>query len=182
MVISILCACPAGKILVGALLVLDALLHILVVEIELADGVVGAVAGVVVGNDGFERGSSFSRGPAVVLLFLRQVFLNLFTSLIALGGRGEDAGDLERDEIGIGGRLLGLDGLEELVIFDGLVDGSGGEQGIEAAAGGGGIVLGEDGLDDGALGEGLAGLGRPCPRACSNRRESGGRSGPRWRG
>ena len=57
-------------------------------------------------------------------------------------------------------------GLEQGVVFDGVVDGGGGEQGIEAASAGGGIVLGEDGLDDGLLGE------RPrrawaasCPRA-----------------
>jgi hypothetical protein len=46
------------------------------------------------------------------------------------------------------------------VVFDGVVDGRGGEQGVEAAPAGGGVVLGEDGLDDGALGEAFAGLGR----------------------
>ena len=55
---------------------------------------------------------------------------------------------------------LGLERLEEPVVFDGVVDGRGGEEGVEAAAAGGGIVLGEDGLDDGLLGEGLAGLGQ----------------------
>jgi hypothetical protein len=41
-----------GQIGIRVLLILDALLHVLVVEVELADTVVGAVAGVVVGDDG----------------------------------------------------------------------------------------------------------------------------------
>ena len=36
----------------------------------------------------------------------------------------------------------------------------GGEEGVEPAPAGGGVVLGEDGIDDGALGERLARLGR----------------------
>ena len=36
----------------------------------------------------------------------------------------------------------------------------GGEQGVELASAGGGVVLGEDGLDDGLLGERFARLGR----------------------
>jgi hypothetical protein len=46
------------------------------------------------------------------------------------------------------------------VVFDGVIDGRGGEDGIEAASARGGIVLGEDGLDDGPLGNGLARLRR----------------------
>ena len=46
------------------------------------------------------------------------------------------------------------------MVFDGVIDGGGGEQGIELAPGGGGIVLGKDGLDDGAFGDGFAGLGQ----------------------
>jgi hypothetical protein len=49
------------------------------------------------------------------------------------------------------------------VVFDGVIDGRGGEDGVEAAAAGGGIVLGEDGLDDGLLRDGLAGLRRVVP-------------------
>ena len=51
-----------------------------------------------------------------------------------------------------------LRGLEELVVLDGVVDRRGGEDRVEAAVAGGGVVLGEDGIDDGALGERLAGL------------------------
>ena len=45
---------PWGQVGIGPLLVFDALLHVLIVEVELADAVVGAVAGVVVGDDGLE--------------------------------------------------------------------------------------------------------------------------------
>ena len=43
---------PCGQVGVGELLVLDALLDVLVVEVELVDAVVGAVCVVVVGDDG----------------------------------------------------------------------------------------------------------------------------------
>jgi hypothetical protein len=101
MVMSIFCAagCAVG---IGPLLVFDALLHILVVQIELGDAVVGAVAGVVVRKDGLERGL-FPSGSCSLSLFLRQVFLDLLHIGIALGGRGEDAGDVQRLEVGIGG-------------------------------------------------------------------------------
>ena len=45
------------------------------------------------------------------------------------------------------------------MVFDGVIDGRGGEEGIEAAPAGGGVVLGEDGLDDGVLGEASPGFG-----------------------
>ena len=51
----------------------------------------------------FLSGSCF-----VVRLFLRQVFLNLLHVRVALGGRGEDAGDVQRLEVGIGGLLFRL--------------------------------------------------------------------------
>ena len=53
-----------GRSAIGELLVLDALLHVLVVEVELVDAVVGAEAGVVVGDDGLERRPSSPRGRA----------------------------------------------------------------------------------------------------------------------
>ena len=45
------------------------------------------------------------------------------------------------------------------MVFDGVVDGGGGEDGVELAPARGGIVLGEDGVDDGLLGERFALLG-----------------------
>jgi hypothetical protein len=52
-----------------------------------------------------------------------------------------------------------LHGLEQGVVLDRINDAGGGEHGVELAPVGGGVVLGEDGLDHLALGEGLAGLG-----------------------
>ena len=104
MVMSIFSAL-AGQVGIGKLLILDALLHVLIVEIELADAVIGAVAGVVVGDDGLERVLFLLRLLFVVRLFLRQVFLNLLHILVALGGRREDAGDIQRLKVGIGGLL-----------------------------------------------------------------------------
>ena len=63
---------------------------------------------VVVGDDGLERGLLLLGVVLVVLLFLRQVFLNLLHVRVALGGRREDAGDVQRHEVGVGGLLLGL--------------------------------------------------------------------------
>ena len=42
------------QILLGPLLILDARLHILVVEIKVTKAVIGAVAAVVIGEDGLE--------------------------------------------------------------------------------------------------------------------------------
>ena len=100
----------------------------------------------------------FVRFLLIVVLFLREVFLELLHILIALGGRRENAGDLEGVECRIGSLFLLLNFSEELVEGDGVIDGSGGEHGIEFPLGGALIVLIEDGLDDGALGEGFAGL------------------------
>ena len=87
---------------VGELLVLDALLDVLVVEVELVDAVVGAEARVVVGDDGLE-GLLLALGVVlVVLLLLRQVFLDLLDVGADVGRRREDGGDVERDELGIG--------------------------------------------------------------------------------
>ena len=62
---------------IGKLLVLDALLYVLVVEIELADVVIAAVAAVVVRDDGLERSFLLVRVHFVVCLLRRQIFLNL---------------------------------------------------------------------------------------------------------
>jgi len=137
---------------VGVLLILDALLHVLVIEIEFADAVAGSVAGVVVGDDAGERGLLAFWVLLVVGLFLRQVFLNLLHVLIAFGGRGEDAGDVERCKIGVLRPDFALHGLEQVVVFDGVVNAGGGQDGVEFAVGGGGVVLGQNGPDHLALG------------------------------
>ena len=94
---------------VGELLVLDALLHVLVVEVELVDAVVRAEALVVVGDDGGERLLLLLGVVLVVFLFLRQVFLNLLHVGAAVGRRREDGGDVERDEVRVGELAAVLD-------------------------------------------------------------------------
>ncbi len=95
------------QLLIGVLLIFDALLNVLIVEVEFVDAVVGAVAGVVVGNDGFEGRLLILRGLLIVGLLLRQIFLKLpdvghilFVSIpgitrSGLCGRGKDAGDVQ---------------------------------------------------------------------------------------
>ena len=95
---------------VGELLVLDALLHVLVVEVELVDRVVGAEALVVVGDDRLEGLLLLLGVVLVVLAFLRQVFLDLAHVGADVARRREDGGDVERDELGIGLLLLVLRG------------------------------------------------------------------------
>ena len=144
-----------GEICVGPLLVFDALLHILIIEVELAEAVIGSVAGIVIREDGFQRGFLPLGVHLVVRLLLRQIFLDLLHIGIPLGGWGKDAGDIQRLKVGISCLLLlftlGLHGLEQSMVFDGVVDGGGSQEGIEAASTSGGVVLGEDGLDDGFL-------------------------------
>ena len=93
----------AGQVAIGELLILDALLDVLIVEVEVVDVVVGAISLVVVGDDGFERGLLALGVVPVVLLLLGEVLLDLLDVLVALRRRREDGGDLERDEIGVGG-------------------------------------------------------------------------------
>src|SRR6218665_2243363 len=109
-----------GQVLVGVLLVLDALLHILIVTIEFANAVVGAKACVVICNDDLERGFFLIRGFIVVSFFLRQVFLNLLHVFVAFGRRRKHAGDIQWLKIGVCGLLLGLNVFEQGMIFHGV--------------------------------------------------------------
>lgn len=59
------------QVTVGILLILDTLLHVLVVQIEMTQIMVRAIAGVVVGDDGFQRGLLLFRGLLVIGLLLR---------------------------------------------------------------------------------------------------------------
>ena len=90
--------------------------------------VVGAIAGVIVGNDGFE-GIFFSvRVLLVIGFFLRQVFLNLLPHPYCLRRgvrrrrRYSAAGNLHFPAC-----LACLHFLEKLVVFDGVVDGGSGQ-------------------------------------------------------
>jgi hypothetical protein len=71
--------------------------------------------------------------------------------VVALDGRGEDSGDIQRLEFGVGGLVSRPYGGEEGVVFDGGVDRCGGEQGMEAAATRGFVVFLQEGLADGAF-------------------------------
>ena len=90
----------AGQVAVWELLILDALLDVLIVEVEVVDVVVGAVSLVVVGDDGLERGLLALGVVPVVLLLLGEVLLDLLDVLVALRRRREDAGDLEGTKSG----------------------------------------------------------------------------------
>ena len=149
-----------GVIGVGPLLVLDALLHVLVVQVELAHGVVGAVARVVARQDRPERRLLALGIVFVVGLFLRQVLLQLPHVGVTVSGRREHAGDVQGHEVRVGLGLGLLQCAEQGVVLNGIVDAGGGQDRIEAAPGGGGVVLGEDGVDHGLLGQGFTGLGR----------------------
>ena len=88
------------------------------------------------------RASFFFLGlDFVVRLLLGQVFLDLLHVGISLRRWGEDAGDVQRRVVGLGLCPGLLDLGEQLEVFDGVVDGRGGEDGIETASAGGGIVF-----------------------------------------
>ena len=132
------------------LLRLDAPLHVLIIAVELDYRVIRAVAGVVVVNDGGERGLFALRVHGVVGALLRQILLKLLDVPVALGGRGKDAGDVQRPEGRVRGLALGLPLLKQLVVGYGLGDGAGGEQGAEPAVRRGAVMPVEDGVHDGA--------------------------------
>ena len=98
----------AGQVMVWELLVLDALLDVLVVEVEVVDVMVRTVLLVVVVDDGPESSLLALGVVPVVLLLLRKVLLDLLDISIALRRRRENCGDLERDELGVGGLAFGL--------------------------------------------------------------------------
>ena len=142
----------------GELLVLDALLDVLVVEVEVVDVVVRAVLLVVAGDDGLER-SLLALGVVLVVLFLLgEILLDLLDVLVTLRRRREDGGDLERHELGVGGLALGLELLEDLVVLDGVVSEAVASSALKRRPSGRGIVLVEDGLGDRLLRERLTGL------------------------
>ena len=111
-----------GQVAIGELLILDAPLDLLVVEVEVVDVVVRAIPLVVVGDDGLERGLLALGIVPVVLLLLGKVLLDLLDIFVAPRRRREDGGDLERDELWVGGLPFGLKLLEDFVVLDGVVE------------------------------------------------------------
>ena len=146
-----------AEIVLRPLLILDARLHILVVKIEVAEAVIGAVAAVVIGEYGLESCFLALGIFLVVDLLLRQVLLDLLHISIPLGRGGEHTGDVQRLEVGISHKLLRLHGLEQQEVFDRVIDRRRGKDGVEASGCGGSIVLFEDGLNHGPFGDCFAG-------------------------
>lgn len=89
----------------------------------------------------------------VVFLFLRQVFLDLLDVRADIGRRREHGSDAERNKIGVDELPAVLYCVEKRIVLDGVVDAGSGEQRVEPASASGGVVLGEDGIDDGTFGE-----------------------------
>ena len=144
MVMSIFSWPLVGQVAVGEQLIFDALLDVLLVEVEVVDVVVRAIPLVVVSDDGLKRGLLALGIVPVVLFFLGEVLLDLLDVLVTLRRRREDGGDLERDELGVGGLPFGLELLEDFVVLDGVVDRGCSEQRVETSAAGRGIVLVEE--------------------------------------
>lgn len=80
----------------------------------------------------------------IVLPLLGEILLDLLDVLVAIRGRREDGGDLEREEVGVGCATLALKLPEDVVVLDRVVDRGGGEQRVEATAAGRGVVLVEN--------------------------------------
>ena len=79
--VDLLCCCI---VCIRPLLVLDTLLHVLIVEIELRDGVVGAVAVIVFNKNCFERCLLLLGLDLIVLPFLLEVLSKLFNVLLTI--------------------------------------------------------------------------------------------------
>ena len=138
-------------IFVAILLVLDALLHILIVCIKLIHGMVGAELLVVIGNNSHQRGFLLVWFLLIVFLFLWQILLNLHDVAVAFGGRREHAGDVQRLVIAVQFHFLCLGIFEQIVILNGLVDGTCGKQSVEASFVGCSVVFRQNRLHDGGF-------------------------------
>src|SRR5690606_1363717 len=82
-------------VFVAVLLIFDATLHILIVQVKIIDIVIGAVLGIVVRNDFFQGGFFLFRILLVVFFFLWQIFLNLLHVFSAFGRRRKHASDIQ---------------------------------------------------------------------------------------
>ena len=141
------------------MLILDALLDILIVEIKLANAVVGAVLGVVVGNDAFKGSFLFVRSHRVVRFFLRQVFLNLLHILVAVRWRRKHTDDIQRLIVRVCLLQFGLLIFESGVIVNRIINGRSRQNRIELAPSRGTVVFGQNGFNDFLFLHGLTRLG-----------------------
>ncbi len=140
-----------GQVAVGVLLVFDALLHILIIEIKVAQVVVGAVLFVIIGNDGLQGLFLLIGVFLVIRLFLGQIFLELRHIFVAFGRRRKETGDIQRLKAVIFIQPGLLRFLKKAVIRYGVVDGGSGQNRVELAPGGGCLMFCQDSLDNGLL-------------------------------
>ena len=154
--VDLLCV---GQVLVGVLLILDAFLYVLIVQVKFIDAVIGAVGGIIIGNDRLKGSLFLFGGFGVIQLFLGQVFLNLLHILVAFSGRRKHAGNAQRLIVAVCRHAFCLNLFEKLVILYGVSDAGRSKQRIEFALGGGGIVFVQYGFHDSTFEKRLTGLG-----------------------
>ena len=109
-------------ILVAILLVFNALLHILIVRIKLIHTMICAKLFVIIVNYSGQCGLFQVGFLLVILLLLRQIFLNLLDVTIALSWWREYAGNIQRLILTIVGHFLCLCFFEQMIIFNGFID------------------------------------------------------------
>src|SRR5690606_2872932 len=102
-------------VFVAVLLIFDATLHILIVQVKIIDIVIGVELGIVIRNDFLQGFFLLFRILLVVFLFLWQIFLNLLHVFIAFGRRRKHASDIQGNKIRIFCLFLLLNFLEQTI-------------------------------------------------------------------
>ena len=140
-----------GIVFVAVLLIFDAALHILIVQVKIIDIVIGVELGIVIRNDFLQGFFLLFRILLVVFLFLWQIFLNLLHVFIAFGRRRKHASDIQGNKIRIFCLFLLLNFLEQTIKLNGVIDRSSSHQRIELALIGGFVVFIENSFYHGLL-------------------------------
>ena len=112
---------------------LDTSLNVLIISIELRNRMIRPVLLVIIINNHLESRFFLAGLLLVIETLLRQILLNLLHILVALGRRGEDASNIQRFVIGIFRHSFLLNLLEQIVVFDGIIDSFGCHNSIESA-------------------------------------------------
>src|SRR5699024_8969962 len=145
-------------VFVAVLLIFDATLHILIVQVKIVDVVIGIELRIVIRNNFHQCLFLLFRILLVVFLFLWQIFLNLLHIFIAFGRRRKHASDIQGNKIRIFCLFLLLNFLEQTIKLNGVIDRSSSQQRIELALIGGFIVLIDNGFCHGLLCNGFTGF------------------------
>ena len=88
---------------------------------------------VIIGNNRLESRFFLVGLLLVIETLLGQIFLNLLHILVAFGRRREDASNIQRFVVGIFRHSFLLNPLEQIIVFDGIVDSFGSHNCIESA-------------------------------------------------